>query len=117
MIYTVYLIPILIISVGVFMYKYPPKKPNLLVGYRTRRSMHNEKNWEKANKYCGELFIKVGLIMLLIAFILWGISFCQIMKFSEDTVSIIAVCQVIPIILAGILVENKIKNINNEEVK
>ena len=68
MIYTIYIIPTLIIIVGFLMYKYPPKKPNWFIGYRTRNSMKDKDVWEIANRYCGNVWMKLGSIMLVISF-------------------------------------------------
>ena len=43
MIYIIFLIPIMMIIIGYFMYKHPPKKINHIVGYRTSKSMKNKK--------------------------------------------------------------------------
>ena len=110
MIYTIFIIPIVIIIAGFFMYKYPPKKPNWFIGYRTRNSMKEQKTWEIANKYCGELFIKTGFITLIISLLLRFLSSLKIIKISEKLVIIITIIQLVLIITSGIIVENKIKN-------
>lgn len=60
------------IIAGAWMSKYPPQKPNLLYGYRSKKSMKNEKNWALAQKYAGQLMIRLGLAY---GFILIGLSF------------------------------------------
>ena len=49
--YTIFLIPILISFVGAMMFKHPPKKINLIIGFRTKESMKDEKAWIFANQY------------------------------------------------------------------
>ena len=49
MMYTVFLIPILIVVVGFLLFKFPPSKPNWFIGYRTNKSMKDEKAWKEAN--------------------------------------------------------------------
>lgn len=47
------------------MYKNPPKEINGLVGYRTTMSKKNKDTWTFAHDYCGRLWIKLGLIILI----------------------------------------------------
>ena len=47
MVHTIFIIPLLITFVGFLMYKNPPKKINWFLGYRTIKSMKNEKIWKK----------------------------------------------------------------------
>ena len=47
--YTIFLIPVLMILVGIIMFKYPPKKINFFVGYRTVNSMKNKERWDFSN--------------------------------------------------------------------
>lgn len=59
------IIPILMIVVGRMMWKHCPKKINGIYGYRTIRSMKNIDTWKFAHDYCGRLWWKIGLIMLI----------------------------------------------------
>ena len=70
MMYVLFLVPVIIFVSGFLMYKDPPKNINFFVGYRTKKSMKNKNNWEKANKRCGELFIKSSVILILISVVL-----------------------------------------------
>ena len=108
--YVIYIIPILITLIGILMYKRPPKKVNWFVGYRTRKSMKNEKVWEEANRYCGKLWIIIGLAMIVVAILLNVLFYFRIIIFSETILSIIVLSEIIPIILSGLMVERKIKN-------
>jgi len=69
--YVIFLIPIILIIIGLILVKCPPKKINIIVGYRTRKSMKNENNWKSANQYCGRLWIIVGIIMFLISLVVF----------------------------------------------
>ena len=110
MLYTIFIIPVLIIIIGYFMYKYPPKKINWVVGYRTRKSMNNEENWKFANQYCGKLWIKTGLIMLAITLVFYTIFYLNVVRYTENILAILVLIQVAIIILPIFIVENKIKN-------
>ena len=59
------LIPLIMRIGGYCMYKNPPKEINGLVGYRTTMSKKNKDTWVFAHNYCGRLWIKLGLILLI----------------------------------------------------
>lgn len=59
------IIPVIMIIAGYMMHKHPPKEINGIYGYRTRRSMKNAETWKFAHYYCGRLWQKVGLILLI----------------------------------------------------
>lgn len=40
--------------------------PNMIIGYRTRRSMKNKENWLLAQEYFSRLFKKVYLLLVII---------------------------------------------------
>lgn len=110
MIYTIFMIPILILIIGYWMFKYPPKKINWFIGYRTRKSMKNEEDWNFANQYCGKIWIITGLIMLIITIIIFIIFYLNIVSYSEEILTIIILIQTLIIILPIFLVEDKLKN-------
>lgn len=62
---------ILIVLIGGYWQKYPPKKINPLYGYRTPKSMKNMDTWNYANKIGAKMFINGGLILI----VLGGISY------------------------------------------
>lgn len=51
------------------MYKFPPKEINGLIGYRTAMSKKNKDTWAFAHEYCGRLWIKIGIILLILSII------------------------------------------------
>ena len=110
MIYTIFIIPIMIIVIGYLMNQYPPKKPNWFVGYRTRKSMKNDDVWKVANKYCGEIWIKMGLLMLIIAIILYILVRFEVFNFTENLLIIVTISEVIILVQTIFIVENKIKD-------
>lgn len=112
MISAIFIIPAIITITGYLMNKYPPQKVNWFIGYRTRKSMKDTNVWKRANEYCGKLWIKIGLIMLAIAFGLCILTYFKIIIFSETLLAIIVLCEIIPLLLSGIIVENEIKNHN-----
>lgn len=110
MIYSIFILPVLIIFIGIWMLKYPPRKINWFIGYRTRRSMENEKVWKFANQYCGKLLIKLGTIMLFINILLLVLLYFKLLNLTEIFISIVMLFQVAIIILPIFIIENKIKN-------
>lgn len=110
MLYVIFILPVIITVTGYLMNKYPPKKVNWFVGYRTRKSMKDETVWKIANEYCGKLWIKMGLIMLVLASLISLLVYFKIIIFSETFITVIVLCEVAPLLLSGGLVENKIKN-------
>lgn len=59
------MIPILMILLGKWMWKHCPESINVVLGYRTKRSMKNMDTWKFAHEYCGKLWWKLGWISLL----------------------------------------------------
>lgn len=49
------------------MLKFPPKKINMLYGYRTTRSMKNQEQWDFSQKYSAKLLMLCGLFLTLIS--------------------------------------------------
>lgn len=69
------------------MQKHYPKNINGAIGYRTERSRKNMDTWKFAHEYCGKLWLKTGII-LLIASALVHIPF---MESSENIVSVMSI--------------------------
>ena len=80
------LIPIMMIVFGRIMWKHTPKDINYIFGYRTTRSMKNDDTWRFAHEYCGRLWWRIGLLML-IPTVLVHIPFYNS---NEDTIGILA---------------------------
>ncbi len=59
------LCPFVMIGAGLFFRKTAPKKINFFFGYRTERSMKNKDTWEFAHKYIGNLWLVIGLSLII----------------------------------------------------
>ncbi len=46
-------------------------RPNVFYGFRTAKTLSNERIWYEANEYCGKLLILVGVMSIVLAMILW----------------------------------------------
>lgn len=103
------LIPIVMITGGYFMYKKPPKEINGLLGYRTTMSKKNQDTWKFAHDYCGRLWLKIGVIMMIPS-ILVQIPFLHA---GEDAIGVCTLVlesvQVIVLIATIIPVEKALK--------
>lgn len=58
---------IIFIITGFIILKFPPKKINMLYGYRTTRSMKNQEQWDFSQKYSAKLLMLCGLFLILIS--------------------------------------------------
>jgi uncharacterized membrane protein len=92
------LVGLLFIGSGLILFWFPPKKINGIYGYRTPKSMENEKNWVVANEYSSKLLVVFGLLLLIIG----GIS---------QNVLITLTFTVIFTILLFLLVEKKLRSL------
>ena len=70
------LIPILLLGFGALLRNSPPPKPDRFFGYRSKRAMQNETTWLFAQRYCGFVWMRLG-VLLLIAAILF-IFYCYL---------------------------------------
>lgn len=61
---------ILITVLGSVYFKFPPKEINQLYGYRTRRSMANQKIWDYANSLGSKMMLYLGLTILFFGLLL-----------------------------------------------
>ena len=59
------LIPAVMIGLGRMFLNNPPRNINASFGYRTAMSMKNQDTWDFAHQYCGRLWYRGGLVMLL----------------------------------------------------
>ncbi len=57
---------VLIVLIGSYWKRYPPKKINHLYGYRTKKSMKNMDTWNYANKIGAKMFINGGVILVVL---------------------------------------------------
>ncbi len=52
---------IVIVIAGLILLVLPPKKPNYIYGYRTKRSMKDLQHWKFAQQYSAKLMLLFGL--------------------------------------------------------
>ena len=98
------LMPLIMLIAGYCMYKNSPKEINGWVGYRTKMSKKNMDTWAFAHDYCGRLWIKLGLILLIptiivqIPFVHYSDSIIGIVAFIVEGVQLIVLlASIIPV--------------------
>lgn len=66
----IFICPVIFLMIGVIFSKFPPRKINCFYGYRTKRSMISQNNWDYSQKALGAIFIKISSIFLLVNIVL-----------------------------------------------
>ena len=109
------LIPAIMLTAGRMMWKHCPKNINGIMGYMTIRSMKNMDTWKFAHAYCGRLWWKLGVIMLIPS-VLIHIPFYQS---NEKTIGLIGgiliTIQCIVLIMAIFPTESALKQTFNDD--
>lgn len=109
------LIPVVVIVTGRIMWKHYPKNINGLVGYRTTRSMKNMDTWKFANEYCGRLWYKMGLFMLVFS-ILVSVLLLRTNDSTYSMISLIFVLLQCAVLIVSIIpVEIALKKMFNTD--
>ena len=96
------LIPLIMVLFGLYFVKKAPKNINYIFGYRTDMSMKNKDTWSFAHKYCGKLWLIIGIPLLVLTLV----ATLLVIGKSKDTVGNVSliicmlqlVCLIVPII-------------------
>jgi len=103
------IIPVTMLFFGWILKNYPPTAINNAYGYRTAMSKKNIDTWIFANKLCGKIWLKTGIVMLPLSIIVM----LAFMHSSENTIGIVSIVsliiQSISIMLAIPVVEKQLK--------
>lgn len=104
------IIPALMMILGFWMNKFPPRKINRFFGYRTKRSMKNSDTWNFAHRQSGKT-VGISGVLLLIFSLLFMFNFCHSNENTLATVgTIITLAQTAILILAFLHTEIALKN-------
>ena len=107
------LIPMLLIIAGRMMWKHCPQKINRIYGYRTKRSMKSMETWKFAHDYCGRLWWKTGIVMLIVS----ALVHFPFIDSSKGVIGIVGLilCTVQILVLIGtiFMTEHALKNMRN----
>lgn len=107
------LMPLVLLTIGLILNKYSPKKINSSIGYRTTRSKRTLQTWNEANNYSLKLLIKYSLLVLfviILAIILVGRSY----NILGAIIILSVILSLVAIIQIVILTERHLKNIFGE---
>jgi len=63
------LMGVIFVLVGSILYKFPPKKINVVYGYRTTASMKSIERWNFAQQFSSVRLMQIGIIMMAISFL------------------------------------------------
>ena len=107
--FMVLIFPAIMIGFGKYFLKKAPSEINYIFGYRTAMSMKNEQTWEFAHKYCGRLWLIIGLILLPLAILVMLLVIGK----SKDTIGtvgeVLCIVQLIPLVASIIPTEIALK--------
>ncbi|MBO4911595.1 MAG: SdpI family protein [Butyrivibrio sp.] len=99
-------IPALMIVLGWLLWKHYPKEINGMLGYRTKRSMKNAETWKFGNEYCGRLWNRLGLLLIIPSIIVLIPLFTS----SEETLANVCVPLIVfqLVLLVGSIIPTEI---------
>ena len=109
------LVPVIVIITGRMMWKHYPKNINGLIGYRTTLSMRNIDTWKFANEYCGRLWYRTGLLMLIFSIIIFLLLFKTSYNTAFKASLILIAIQCIILVATIFPTENALKREFSEE--
>lgn len=110
------LVPVIVIITGRMMWKHYPKNVNGLIGYRTTLSMRNIDTWKFANEYCGRLWYRIGILMLIFSIIICLLFFKASYNTAFMASLILIAIQCIILVATIFPTENALKREFPEEV-
>lgn len=70
---------------GYWFYFDPPKKINSFYGFRTKKSVKSQEQWDFAHRFSGKQFIFFGIILLIASI------FVGLLDFNNDLANIFAI--------------------------
>lgn len=107
-------IPLSMAGFGKMFMKGGPEEINTLFGYRTVMSMKNRDTWEFAHKYCGRIWLKLGLILLPVSVIPLLFAFNKDIEAVAVVGLIVMFVQLIPMLLPIAVTEAALKKTFDE---
>jgi len=100
---------IVFVMAGWILKKFPPRKINLMYGYRTRLSMKNQESWEAGNRYSAKMMLRSGTLLMLISPAGSFLPFSEISGIIAGLILLLGVC-----LTVYFLTENHLKKIQAE---
>lgn len=104
------LIPLLLLILCWYTYKFPPKKINGVYGYRTSSSMKSQQNWDYAQKIFPTYFF-YSILIFVVEIILIKMFFYHVVKEHKVEFFVFLITGLSTIHVLGIIpiIESKIK--------
>lgn len=109
MLIMVLLIPVSMIGIGNLFRKSPPSRINGVFGYRTKRSMRTQETWDFAHRYFGNLWVKIGLVLLPLSVLPLIFVYGKDIDLVGTVGGIVTGVQIIPLIAAIFPTERALK--------
>ncbi len=101
--------PLMLVISLIFLY-FPPKKINLIYGYRTTLSMKNQDTWKEANKRSIHMMLLVSALTCTLQLI--GIVF----NINQETTILYSIGFIVASLIIGVIViEKKLKAIFDKD--
>lgn len=97
---------LILFSVSLIWFLFPPKKINNVFGYRTRRSKKSVTHWKVANRISSGLFLILSSICLLEGIVLQVLAL-------EELEWVIFTTFIIGLVIIFVITEQKLKEIAN----
>lgn len=99
------LIPVIMFAIGVLWKKHPPKKINMIYGYRTKRAMASQQAWDRAHALWGAIWRKLGVVLALFVVVVK-----LAVPIAPENMTIMILCVWLASIIATIIyVEKRLK--------
>ena len=103
------LIPLTMLVLGKYFSQHAPKQINMVFGYRTAMSMKNQETWQFAHHYCGKLWVRWGIAVLLLTLLVM----LGVINQSTDIVGtvggVVCMLQLIPMLASIFFTERALK--------
>ena len=102
--FIIFFVPAIVLIMGFIMYLSIPSKINRLYGYRTRMSMKSQAAWDYSQKLSAIISLYSGIIMLVIAAILFIFVLRKLTDYLSACVFVVVI-QIVILTLSYIPVE------------
>lgn len=104
------IVPVVLIVIALISGARPQSRINSTIGYRSRRSMASQENWDKAQKLMAKYLLVIGCTLAVVS-IIAGIIMVKVLGQTPMLIAfgVLMVIQVIAVLLVIPLVESQLK--------
>jgi uncharacterized membrane protein len=99
------IVPVCCISFGIFTLLKIPKNPNMIMGFRTKRSSSSKEAWEFANSLAGRLMLVIGCAFVVMGLIIFAIENSMPEQVINSVIEIYLYTCITALILSAVLVQ------------